>query len=63
VTDRYLSIGTTPGGSDLYGAYQGAALSHTVSGLPANGRTVYVRLSSWINGNWQGSSYSYITGP
>jgi hypothetical protein len=34
-----------------------------VSGLPANGRTVYVRLSSWINGNWQGSSYSYITGP
>jgi len=59
VADRYLSIGTTPGGSDLYSAYQGAALSRTVSGLPTNGSTVYVRLSSWINGNWQGSSYTY----
>jgi YVTN family beta-propeller protein len=58
VTERYLSIGTTPGRGDLYTAYQGSATSRTVT-LPADGRAIYVQLSSWMNGAWQTKSYSY----
>src|SRR5205085_1333853 len=61
VTDRYLTVGTTPTGGELYAAYQGAATSRTISGLPRNGSTIYVRLLSWINGNWQINSYTYTS--
>jgi len=59
VTERYLMVGTTPGGSQVYAAYQGTASSRTVTGLPSNGSTVYVSLASWIEGNWQVNSYTY----
>ena len=59
VTERYLSVGTSPGAANIYGGYQGAALSRLVSGLPTNGSTVYVRLQSWINGAWQANDYAY----
>jgi hypothetical protein len=59
VVERYLAVGTTPGGSGIFGGYQGAALSRTVSGLPTDGSTVYVRLYSWISGNWRIADYSY----
>jgi YVTN family beta-propeller protein len=61
VTERYLTVGTSPGASDVYAGYQGAATSRTVSGLPSDGRTVYVQLSSWIGGGWQGQTYSYTS--
>ena len=35
-----LSVGTTPGGTQIYDASQGADLSRTVSGLPTDGRAV-----------------------
>jgi hypothetical protein len=63
VGERYLTIGTTPGGSDVYAGYQGAALSRMVSGLPTGSRTVYVRLLSWINGGWSTFSYTYTSAP
>ena len=64
VTERYLAVSTSPTGQELYSAYQGVAtMSRTVSGLPTNGATIYVRLFSWINGDWQVKSYSYATGP
>jgi YVTN family beta-propeller protein len=59
VAERYLSVGTTLGGYDIFGGYQGAATSHTVSGLPTDGRTLYVRLMSWIGGDWQYADYTY----
>jgi hypothetical protein len=59
VTERYLTVGTALGASDIYGGYQGAALSRVISGLPTNGGTVYVRLQSWINGGWQVNDYTY----
>jgi hypothetical protein len=60
-TDYWLSIGTTAGGSNLYDADQGLALSRTVSSLPANGSTIYVRLYSYINGAWQFTDYTYTS--
>ena len=60
VSARYLSVGTTLGGSQIYGADQGTALSRTVTNLPTNGGTVYVRLTSTINGVAQSNDYTYI---
>lgn len=59
VTERYFSVGTSAGASDIYGGYQGGALSRTVSGIPTNGVTIYVRLASWVNSGWQTSNYTY----
>jgi hypothetical protein len=59
VSERYFAVGTTPGASNIYGGYQGAGLSRTVSGLPSNGSTVHVRLMSWVNGGWQSADYTY----
>lgn len=61
VTERYLIVGASPGGSDYYAGYQGSALSRTVSTLPTNGSTVYVRLMSWISGGWQSNDYTYFS--
>jgi hypothetical protein len=64
VADYYLTIGTTPGGANLYDADQGLNLSRTVSGLPTNGSTIYVRLYSYIDGAWPYNDYTYTsTGP
>ena len=38
---------------------QGTSLSATVAGLPTNGGTLYVRLSSLISGTWQSNDYTY----
>jgi hypothetical protein len=62
IADRYLMVGTTPGGTQIYEGYQGNATNRTVPGLPTNGSTVYVRLMSYING-WQISDYTYRSGP
>ena len=59
VADRYLMVGTTLGGSNIYAGYQGSASSHTVGGLPTNSSTVYVRLMSYISGAWQINDYTY----
>lgn len=64
VTERYLSIGTTAGGSQIYGGYQGTATSRTVTNIPQDGSTVYVTLSSWLSGAgaWAANNYTYIGG-
>jgi hypothetical protein len=59
VADRYLSVGATPGGSEYYSGYQGAALSRIVTGLPVDGRRVYVRLFSWVGGAWLADEATY----
>jgi len=58
VTDIWLYVGTTPGGTDLFNKEEGSSLADTVTGLPANGSTVYVRLFSKI-GAWQYTDYTY----
>jgi hypothetical protein len=47
----FLSIGTTgPGSNNLYNQGQGTNESVTLSGLPVDGSTVYVRLSTQLSG-------------
>src|SRR5205814_2109856 len=53
VTEYLLDVGNSLGASDIYGASQGLNHSHTVSNIPTDGRTIYVRLLSKINGVWQ----------
>src|SRR5206468_3852500 len=56
----WLTIGTTGADSDdLYGEPQGTNLSATVSGLPVNRSTLYVRLWSLQAGSWQFNDYTY----
>ncbi|MCP4344044.1 MAG: hypothetical protein GY795_00780 [Desulfobacterales bacterium] len=52
-TEKYwLWIGTSEGGNDLGNLDQGTDTSATVSGLPGNGETLYVRLWSKVSGEW-----------
>ena len=59
VSQYFLYVGTTVGGNDLYGLSEGINLSVTVSGLPTDGRTLYVRLWSMLGGVWQFNDYTY----
>ena len=59
-TQYGLSIGTTGvGSSDVLQAAPTTTL-YTVTGLPVNGETLYVRLLSLVNGTWQSNDYTYI---
>jgi hypothetical protein len=53
VSEYVLQVGSTAGGSDLFISSVGQNRSVTVSGLPADGRTIYVRLSSLIGADWR----------
>ena len=59
VTAYELSVATTAGATNLFNQNLGAALSATVAGLPTDGSTVYVTLSSLIGGTWQSNDYTY----
>ncbi|MEP6534433.1 MAG: hypothetical protein ABJF23_03895, partial [Bryobacteraceae bacterium] len=54
-----LDVGTTVGGTNITTGSVGAATSKTVSGIPVNGSTIYVRLSTNISGVWQFFDYTY----
>jgi len=58
VTSYGLNVGTSPGDNSYY-AYSGTAQSVNVTGLPVDGRTIYVRLFSLINGTYQYRDYTY----
>ncbi|MGC2197537.1 MAG: hypothetical protein WA628_22890 [Terriglobales bacterium] len=54
-----LDVGTTQGGGDIFRQSAGLATSQTVTSLPTDCRTVYVRLSTKLNGAWQYNDYTY----
>jgi hypothetical protein len=58
VDDYYLQLGSCEGCNDLYDRNEGGNLSDSVS-LPADGRTVYARLFSHIQGSWWYYEYQY----
>src|SRR3989442_9565749 len=63
-TEYWLEVGTTGVGStNLYSQSQGLSLSGTVSGLPTDGSTVYVRLWTRLGDQtWQlFNDYTYTT--
>jgi hypothetical protein len=57
VTRYWLYVGNAPGTFDLVNQDMGTGLSTTASGLPNDGRTLYVRVFSMINGTWQFNDY------
>jgi hypothetical protein len=59
VTDKWLSVGTTLGGANLYYASQASLTERTVTGLPTTGVPLYARLWSLIAGVWQFTDYSF----
>jgi len=59
VSDYFLYVGSSVGANDIYGADQGTALSRTVTGIPSDGRIIYVRLWSYLGGGWQYNDYTY----
>jgi hypothetical protein len=54
----YVS-GTSLGGYELYNQSTGTARSAAVSGLPTDGRTIYVRFWYLVGANWLYSDYLY----
>ncbi|MBN2561966.1 MAG: hypothetical protein JXQ75_13660 [Phycisphaerae bacterium] len=60
VTQYRLWVGTTAGGTDIYNQSTGTTQSATVTGLPSDGSTVYVRLNSYIGSSWQYNDYTYL---
>lgn len=59
VTEYWLRVGLKKNGTEYYDQSQGTNRSRMVSGLPTDGRTIYVRLHSRIGGNWQYNDYTY----
>ena len=59
VTQYRIWVGTSLGGSDISNQTTGTTRTATVTGLPSNGSTVYVRLGSYINSAWQSNDYTY----
>jgi hypothetical protein len=64
VTEYQLWLGTTGAGSSNLGVYTATPdstgnISVNVTGLPTNGSSVYARLLSQIQGNWQANDYTY----
>jgi hypothetical protein len=58
-TSYFLYIGTTPGGSQYLAADVGYVNSVTVTGAPASGEVIYVRLWSLTPEGWQFNDYEY----
>ena len=58
--EYWLSVGTTPGGAQIYNASQGTDLSRAVSGLPTDGRAVHARLWSLLGTEWAVIDTSYV---
>jgi hypothetical protein len=54
-----LYVGNSAGASDIYNSGQVSVRSVTVSNLPTDGRTLYVRLWSLVGGTWYYNDYTY----
>jgi len=62
VTYYSFRVGTTPGGTNIFNKFEPSSLSQAVSGMPTTG-TIYVRLYSYIAGNWVFNDYTYSGAP
>ena len=58
-TSYQLTVGSTPGGNDIYSGTATAGQSAVVSGLPSAGEPVWARLASNIGGTWQSVDYLF----
>ncbi len=64
-TAYWLNIGNSVGASDIFDSGQTGGHSWTVTNLPTDGRTLYVRLWSFVSGNWYNppQDYTYMAQP
>jgi hypothetical protein len=62
-TSYWLDVGTVAGGFNLYTQGEGLLTSQTVTGLPTGGSTIYVRLWTALNGQWQYTDSTYKAAP
>ena len=64
-TSYQVWVGNSVGTYDIAYAPNPAttATSATISGIPTDGRTLYVRLWSNLAGTWQARDYTYRSGP
>jgi serine protease len=60
VSFYWVNVGSTQGGYEYYSNYVGQSQSLMVSGLPINGRPVWVRLMSYINGAYQSVDHQFL---
>jgi uncharacterized protein YkwD len=58
-SEYFFYAGSTPGANNYYGNSTGLNRSVTVSSLPANGSSVYVRLWTRFGSGWQYTDYTY----
>jgi hypothetical protein len=61
VSTHWLYVGSSSGGADVYNSNQlaGSQTSQSVSGLPTDGRNIYVRVWSQLPDGWHYNDYSY----
>jgi hypothetical protein len=59
VSQYFFYAGTSAGNNNLYGNSTGTSRSVTVSNLPVNGSTIYIRLWSYIGSSWQFNDYQF----
>ncbi len=62
VDQYYLKVGSAVDTDDIYGSDQGAATSVAVSGIPVDGRTIFLRLFMRAGQDWQFQDFTYSTG-
>jgi hypothetical protein len=55
----WLDVGTARGQGNIFAANVGLVTSRTVSGIPINGGTIYVRLWTQLGGTWYYNDYTY----
>jgi hypothetical protein len=60
VSNYQLWLGTAAGSSNLYNSRGTYSQSVAVTGLPANGGTIFATLFSLIDGTYQSNAYTYI---
>jgi hypothetical protein len=55
----WLDVGSAQGQGNLFAQNVGLATSQTVSGIPTEGSTIYVRLWTLTGSTWQSNAYTY----
>jgi trimeric autotransporter adhesin len=55
----WLDVGSAQGQGNIFGQNVALATSQTVTGIPADGSTVYVRLWTLSGSTWQSNDYTY----
>jgi hypothetical protein len=53
-----LNIGSTPYGRDIFDMADSNQTSIVLTGLPTDGRTLYITLWSWLSSQWQNRTYT-----